>query len=321
MREILRGTPEQREAGQTVRELSARKQLNHREKRALQVAKAKSLTRRRFLQKAAGLAVGLPLVAVAGVGLARKDFFLDGEDEVSAEDIYNQYLNGFRLVSEGDEQATDLYDFFVSHGKLTATNVLGTPIPGDELSDGDFMITVTNELDEALQRRKALAGYRKDTNQMSFNNAEMTDIWSGILVAHETLHAYQDFEELKNYSKYGVLLDEQEAHVFGLRLLNNVTSGAYNRVLDEYIDENLPGGNFETGSSLEMTYDKFDYLFEEALSNEEANTRINTYILDVNLRVIERSFVDPEEVEAMQADYINAFSNEVFFESVDQIRR
>lgn len=280
-----------RNAQRTVERLSQKVTLSPAQEARLK--EARKITRRDFLKKTAKVAGGLVLAGTA-YGFAES---LLGKDEKSNAEIIKGYEDAFWSVANGNPAAEELYAFYRERKRLASISNGDVFADEEGSQDRNFWVVVNHTAPGS-------ASYDNNTNLLSLRPIELTDIWKGVLLAHETSHIHDDLAGIEQPGMESFYQGEVRAYNLEFDLLNQATDGAYKRVLHKLLQANpIPEGQYQIGLFNEQ-YDALTDLFPQALSQDELKLRVAAFTIAINFAAFElRS--EPSAFEA-KTDYIAA---------------
>lgn len=290
-----------RQAEQTVNRLKAKQKLTSADNKSL--SNARLVTRRWFLQRA--VAVGAVTVAAgAGIVIVVKEL---GKEPVY-EETYLHYLNSFESVAKDDEEATKLLNFFKERRKRGILR--GDMVIADEPGQGglNFWTVIV----DPVRHKKvydSMEGFSKyvqneTPTRLLLQNIPVSSLWSGVLLAHESVHIYQWFNRIEQSRPNGFIQGEQEAYELELRLIDKATGGRFKQVLLEQAKFIEPDKN--RGMLSSDDYDRLSSLFSASASREEDGLRIPAFTIAINFAAEELRSTSPQAVKQAQMRYLDA---------------
>ena len=324
LREFAFGSFEERQAGPTLRRLSRKKVLNHKDQEDLKVAQG--LSRRLFLKQGSLVVGGTAGVGTGGFGLL-KFLFPDGIPTSSAslagstispdnddEAVYERYLNAFEAVAAGDNEASKILGFFKARRRKGYLS--GDLVIADESGEAgtNFYTAIVHPIRnrQVFQRMQGFAQYNSNTlpQRLLLRDVPVTSLFAGVMAAHEGLHVYQDLMGIERSRPDGFMLGEQEAYELEFRLLNKATGGRFKEVLRQQVP-NIEANKYR-GKLSDEDYMRIAGLFEPYLSQDEEGIRIPIYILALNFEAAQMRATSPEEAKQSQVNYMrDVFSGQI----------
>lgn len=231
------------------------------------------------------------LVGAIATGEVIKSFSEAGKERMKSETI-SEYEDAFRNVAKGDEEAEKVFDFYTSNRFDEAT---GEGVLRVELSD-----------QEVYQGVVSGSSYYKN-NVLHINPMDSTDLWKGVLYAHEVKHAYDDINGFEGPTDYDFYLGEVNAYEMEFRLLDNATNGKFNEILEKET-KNIPNDSYRVGISEESLIG-FREIFPPPKSEDEVSIRIASFVVAQNFAEIDSRFDNKDLAEIEKVNYLKAVAN------------
>jgi hypothetical protein len=170
----------------------------------------------------------------------------------------------------------------------------------------DFEITVA---DFAVRRLNGVGlaaqwNFSRDRNEL-FAPSEngYTPLWEAAVLGHELRHAYDHAMQIEppNSAGRAFLEGEVRAYLLELEILDRATNGAYSRELDAILAERPSTSTGWLVTIPDAAIERLHRLFDPPRTEDERATRLGSFLILINFRLIEREHLPPSaRAEAVQ---------------------
>lgn len=309
--DVVRGTPKERQALQTIDRLKGVPRLSSKNARDLQQAQV--LSRRLFIRRiSVGLGSTITLTGIGALGylLTTQDHNRPQpkESPESYEETYIEYLSAFESVVGEDQEAKSVLAFVKERRRRGYLR--GDGVFADE--SGNTATNFYTAIVDPIRHRQifnnmqgfAEFNHRVVPTRLLLKRVPIDRTWAGVVLAHEGFHAYQWLSGIEPSRPDGFILGEQEAFELEIRLLNNQTSGKLKEVVQRRTSDVEPGKYRSRLSSDDMA--EISSLFSPAKSQDEEGIRIPVYIIALNYAVAESRVQNQDEAKKLKTEYIRS---------------